>query len=120
MRVRAYETSDRDAVMALAVRLTCGVAPHRPPGQVLDAVRAWVETSLDGHDPVERPVFVATDACMGDVDWPSAAHPGDGGREPLGTGLLRCPRLRSGRGGPHPYARSARGWLTHVRKGLTR
>lgn len=62
MQIRRYRDDDRDAVMALAPRLTTGVAPWRRSDAVLAAVHDWVDASLEGHDVDDRPVFVADDA----------------------------------------------------------
>lgn len=61
MQVRRYHDRDRDAVMALATRLTAGVASWRRSDAVTAAVRAWVEASLEGCDVDHRPVYVADD-----------------------------------------------------------
>ncbi|WP_344860392.1 GNAT family N-acetyltransferase [Planomonospora alba] len=52
--IRPYRDEDREAVVALAPRLTEGVAAWRDAGAVADAVRGWVTGSLenaggDGH-----------------------------------------------------------------------
>jgi GNAT superfamily N-acetyltransferase len=62
MQIRRYHDRDRDAVMALAPRLTAGVAPWRRSEAVAAAVRAWVDGSLKSQDVDDRPVFVAEDA----------------------------------------------------------
>jgi ribosomal protein S18 acetylase RimI-like enzyme len=52
MPVRPYASSDREGVLALAPRLTEGVAAWRDPEAVLDAVVGWVRDSIDtGGDP---------------------------------------------------------------------
>ncbi|MBM2613971.1 GNAT family N-acetyltransferase [Actinoplanes sp. LDG1-06] len=45
--VRDYREADRPAVMALAPRLTAGVAPWRDPAAVRLAVLGWVEAAID-------------------------------------------------------------------------
>ncbi|MFF4992034.1 GNAT family N-acetyltransferase [Streptosporangium saharense] len=45
--IRPYLPEDRDAVLALAHRLTEGVAPWRDPDAVAAAVLGWVTTSLE-------------------------------------------------------------------------
>jgi Acetyltransferases len=57
--IRPYRDEDRDAVLALAPRLTEGVAPWRDPGAVASAVRGWVTDSLDRADDPDHAVFVA-------------------------------------------------------------
>jgi ribosomal protein S18 acetylase RimI-like enzyme len=59
--IREAEPWDRDAVVALAPRLTQGVAPWRPPQAVLEAVTHWVESSLDNQDDEHGTVLVAED-----------------------------------------------------------
>jgi ribosomal protein S18 acetylase RimI-like enzyme len=56
MLIREFRPSDRDAVLALAPRLTEGVAPWRDPDAVGRAVRQWVEGSIRSGT-----VFVADD-----------------------------------------------------------
>lgn len=51
---RPYRAADRAQVLALAPRLTGGVAPWRNPASVLEAVRGWIADSIaqadeDGH-----------------------------------------------------------------------
>lgn len=59
MHIRTYQDDDRDAVLALAPRLTAGVASWRDPAAVHTAVTGWVHGSLDTHDPDRAPVLVA-------------------------------------------------------------
>lgn len=60
VQVRDYSADDRDAVMALADRLTVGVASWRPVESARRAVRGWVESSLaDNGD--NSAVLVAED-----------------------------------------------------------
>src|SRR5262245_66450062 len=58
-RIRPYEPSDRDAVLALAPRLTEGVAPWRDPAAVRTAVIGWVRGSIDALDADDRLLLVA-------------------------------------------------------------
>lgn len=74
--VRRFDASDREPVLALAGRLTTGVAPWRDAAKVAAAVRAWVEASVrevgeDGHA-----VFVAlvADKVVGVVTVQEQAH----------------------------------------------
>jgi ribosomal protein S18 acetylase RimI-like enzyme len=59
MRVRRYEETDRQALLALAPRLTEGVAPWRPVDTVLSAVTGWVVEALDRSTEPGRLVLVA-------------------------------------------------------------
>ena len=61
MPVRPYRASDRAAVLALAPRLTVGVASWRDPHAVAKAVAGWVRDSLDRADTDDTAVFVAED-----------------------------------------------------------
>jgi ribosomal protein S18 acetylase RimI-like enzyme len=56
--VTAYGPDEREAVLALAPRLSVGVAPWRPAEGVRSAVRTWFEESLDAEGE-EHAVFVA-------------------------------------------------------------
>lgn len=57
--IREAARSDHDAVVALAPRLTEGVAPWRPRQAVLEAVTQWVESALDRQDDEQGTVLVA-------------------------------------------------------------
>jgi GNAT superfamily N-acetyltransferase len=70
--VRRYRDGDAAAVLALADRLTIGVAPWRDPGAVRDAVRSWVRDAVGGTDPVW--VAEAGGAVVGFVHAGERAH----------------------------------------------
>lgn len=57
--VRRLLAADREAVLALAPRLTVGVAPWRDPSMVAAAVRRWVEASVQDAGEETHAVFVA-------------------------------------------------------------
>lgn len=59
MHVRRCQETDRQAVLALAPRLTEGVAPWRPPEQVLAAVTGWVEEAVQRVTEPDRLMLVA-------------------------------------------------------------
>jgi ribosomal protein S18 acetylase RimI-like enzyme len=61
IRVRPYRPGDRAQVLALAPRLTEGVAPWRDSGAVLTAVNGWVQDSIDALSQPGHAVCVATD-----------------------------------------------------------
>lgn len=61
LTIRPYVPADRGAVLALAPRLTIGIAPWRDAGAFLDAARGWIDGSIAGIGP-DRAVFVA-DGC---------------------------------------------------------
>ncbi len=63
--IRPYGDGDRDAVVALAPRLTEGVAAWRDADAVAVAVRGWVTGSLDQGDGDSHGVLVAV--CSGRV-----------------------------------------------------
>jgi ribosomal protein S18 acetylase RimI-like enzyme len=58
-QVRPYSPDDREAVLALAPRLTEGVAAWRDPDTVLDAVVEWVRGSIDAAAEPDHLVLVA-------------------------------------------------------------
>lgn len=60
IHVRDYSPEDQTAVMALADRLTVGVAAWRSTDSVRQAVRDWVESSLASNGETTA-VFVASD-----------------------------------------------------------
>ena len=62
LTIRAAAGSDADAVRTLADRLREGVAPWRDAAAVTEAVRGWVESSLDAMDEPGHAVLVAESA----------------------------------------------------------
>ena len=59
--VRSVSPADRSALLALAPRLTEGVAAWRDSAAVTSAVRGWVEDSLDHAEDRNHAVLVAED-----------------------------------------------------------
>jgi ribosomal protein S18 acetylase RimI-like enzyme len=57
--VRRCRTEDHAAVLALAPRLTIGVAPWRDPDAVREAVTGWIRDSLAQADTHNHAVLVA-------------------------------------------------------------
>jgi GNAT superfamily N-acetyltransferase len=57
--IREYSPADRDHLIALAPRLTEGVAPWRDPAAVLTAVRGWISSSADTAAREDHAVYVA-------------------------------------------------------------
>jgi ribosomal protein S18 acetylase RimI-like enzyme len=64
IRIRPYHPDDRGQVMALAPRLTEGIAEWREPAAVLLAVQGWVRESIDS---VSRPGHAIHVAADGDI-----------------------------------------------------
>jgi GNAT superfamily N-acetyltransferase len=61
VQVRPYQPTDRDAVQALAPRLTEGVAAWRDPERVRAAVAGWVSDAIEQPDSDTSMVLVASD-----------------------------------------------------------
>lgn len=61
VHIRAYSAADRDAIMALAPRLTEGVARWRDPAAVLTAVQGWIGAAADTAAEPDHVVHVAVD-----------------------------------------------------------
>jgi ribosomal protein S18 acetylase RimI-like enzyme len=59
IRIRSASDSDRDQILALAQRLTEGVAEWRDADAVKHAVTGWVQDSLDGSHHDNQTVLVA-------------------------------------------------------------
>ena len=59
LQVRRYTPADQPAVLALAARLTEGVAPWRDPEAVVAAVSAWVSGYPDAEPDADTAAFVA-------------------------------------------------------------
>ncbi len=59
MDIRDFHSGDEADVLALAPRLTEGVAPWRDPDDVRRAVVAWVRESIDRSADSDRALFVA-------------------------------------------------------------
>jgi ribosomal protein S18 acetylase RimI-like enzyme len=58
-RIRPASASDREQILALAPRLTDGVAEWRDPRAVRRGVTGWVQDSLDGSNRHDQAVLVA-------------------------------------------------------------
>ena len=76
VEIRTADERDRDAVVAMAKRLTTGVAAWRDEAAAEKAVRSWVTDSLDAAHPETRPVLVAVvdQAVVGFVTTGTRAH----------------------------------------------
>jgi ribosomal protein S18 acetylase RimI-like enzyme len=76
VQIREYRPSDRDAVMALAPRLTEGVAPWRDPDAVRSAVQGWVAAAADTAGQPGHATLVAVDGdqVVGIVSVTERAH----------------------------------------------
>jgi ribosomal protein S18 acetylase RimI-like enzyme len=61
VKIREYAPADRDAIMALAPRLTEGKAPWRDDEAWLAAARGWIAGAADSADAPDNAVFVAVD-----------------------------------------------------------
>jgi len=58
-RIRPFQPGDGSQVLALAPRLTAGVAPWRDPVAVRRAAHNWVQTSIDTAGQPGHAVYVA-------------------------------------------------------------
>src|SRR5262252_11107186 len=58
-QIRPFRPGDRGQVLALAPRLTAGVAPWRDPVAVRRAAHNWVQTSIDTAGQPGHAVYVA-------------------------------------------------------------
>jgi ribosomal protein S18 acetylase RimI-like enzyme len=61
VQIRPYHAADRDAILALAPRLTEGKAPWRDDDAWLTAVAGWVADAADAAGRDDNAVFVAVD-----------------------------------------------------------
>ena len=61
MKVREYTPADRDAIMALAPRLTEGKPPWRDDDAWLAAVHSWIADAAEAAGRPDNVVFVAVD-----------------------------------------------------------
>jgi len=61
IEIHTLQEHEREAVLALAPRLTVGVAPWRDPEAVGQAVEGWARDAVEAHDPRTAPVLVAVD-----------------------------------------------------------
>jgi ribosomal protein S18 acetylase RimI-like enzyme len=61
VEIREYAQADRDAIMALAPRLTEGKAPWRDDDAWLAAVRGWIASAAESAGAPDNAVFVAVD-----------------------------------------------------------
>jgi ribosomal protein S18 acetylase RimI-like enzyme len=76
VQIREYSPADRESVMALAPRLTEGVAPWRDPAAVLAAVQGWIASAADSAGQPGHATYVAVDAneVVGIVSVAQRAH----------------------------------------------
>lgn len=76
VQVRPFSGEDAHAVLALAVRLTEGVAPWRDADGVRAAVEKWVAGSVTSAGEQDSALFVAADASgvVGFVSVGSTTH----------------------------------------------
>jgi len=58
-QIRPFQSGDRSQVLALAPRLTEGIAPWRDPAAVRRAAQNWVQTSIDTAAEPGHAVYVA-------------------------------------------------------------
>jgi ribosomal protein S18 acetylase RimI-like enzyme len=74
--IRTGTDADREAVLALAPRLTVGVAPWRDQAEALAAGRRWLEGSLGAQAQGHGAVFVATvaDQVLGVISIQPSTH----------------------------------------------
>ena len=61
VQIREYTTADREAIMALAPRLTEGKAPWRDDDAWLTAARGWLADAAEAASAPDNAVFVAVD-----------------------------------------------------------
>ncbi len=59
VQIRPYSAADFDQVLALAPRLTEGVASWRDPAAVLEAVQGWVRSSAQAAGEPGHAMYVA-------------------------------------------------------------
>ena len=59
VEIREYAPADREAIMALAPRLTEGKAPWRDDDAWLAAARDWIADAADSASAPDNAVFVA-------------------------------------------------------------
>jgi ribosomal protein S18 acetylase RimI-like enzyme len=59
LQIRPFQPADSSQVLALAPRLTEGVAPRRDPAAVRRAAQNWVQTSIDAAAKPGHAVYVA-------------------------------------------------------------
>jgi ribosomal protein S18 acetylase RimI-like enzyme len=76
IHVRSYQPGDHAQVMTLAPRLAEWVAPWRDPAAVLNAVRGWVQDSIDALSQPGHAVYLAVDgdAVVGVITVCERAH----------------------------------------------
>ena len=75
-QIRPLQPGDRSQVLALAPRLTQGVAPWRDPAAVRRAAHNWVQASIDTADQPGHAVYIAiaSDRVVGVVSIREQTH----------------------------------------------
>ncbi|MBL7259459.1 GNAT family N-acetyltransferase [Paractinoplanes lichenicola] len=118
MSVRPYESSDREAVLALAPRLAIGVADWRNPELVHRAVEGWLSTAADQAHLDNHAVFVAVaaDTVIGAVSVTERTH--FTGEQDAYVGELAVAATHESQGIGAALMRAAEQWSRQ--RGLTR
>lgn len=112
--IRPFAAADRDSILALAPRLTVGIAPWRDPELFLAAASRWIEESITGAgvgSGDDRAVFVAEDAagaCVGFVSVARGTH--FTGEEEAYVGELAVAAEVEGRGVGQALMEAAERW----------
>jgi ribosomal protein S18 acetylase RimI-like enzyme len=60
IRVRPYDSTDREFILSLAPRLAIGIPPWRDPQRMVVTAQGWITESIE-RDGTKSRVFVAED-----------------------------------------------------------
>lgn len=108
--IRPYEAGDREAIFALAHRMTVGIAPWRDPAAFEAAAREWIEESTEKAGP-DRPVYVAVEGDGRVVGFISVAPQRHfTGEEQAYIGELAVDEAAEDRGIGRALVKVAEGW----------
>ena len=110
--IRPFQPGDGGQVLALAPRLTEGVAPWRDPAAVRRAAQNWVQTSLDTAAEPGHAVYVAIagDRVVGVVSIREQPH--FTGQTDAYVGELAVASGMERRGIATALMKAAEGWAT--------
>lgn len=112
VQVRPFIANDRAAILALAPRLTIGIAPWLDPTAMLKAARGWLEGGIAKLGP-DSAIFVAVDGegtCAGFVSVARQGHFTGEERAYVGELVVAAEAERRGIGGA--LVAAAEAWAT--------
>ena len=108
IRVRPYDSADREFILSLAPRLAIGIAPWRDPQKMIVTAQGWITESIE-QDGTKSRVFVAEDDHGDRLGFATVSHSTHfTGEGQAYIGELATNEMAEGRGVGKALARYAR------------